>query len=108
MDDQQIPHPQSPHHDDYIGGDQITTGDLTGTIAIGAGATATTTHHHHYLAPTSPNLATAQERLDSLPLDTVPDLAPLPPGSRMPLSRNPLFIGRTDDLMRLAATLKGG
>jgi tetratricopeptide (TPR) repeat protein len=44
----------------------------------------------------------------SLPLDTIPDLAALPPHSRMALARNPLFVGREDDLKHLAATLQGG
>ncbi|MBV9790149.1 MAG: helix-turn-helix transcriptional regulator, partial [Chloroflexi bacterium] len=42
-----------------------------------------------------------------LPVDTLPDLAPLPPGSYMPLRRNPLFIGREHDLRQLAAMLNG-
>jgi tetratricopeptide (TPR) repeat protein len=46
--------------------------------------------------------------LNALPLDSIPDPAALPPGSRMPFSRNPLFVGRADDLRWLAATLKGG
>jgi len=52
--------------------------------------------------------AQAQQQLDALPLDQIPDPAPLPPGSRMPLSVNPLFVGREDDLKTLAATLKAG
>ncbi|HEY0607360.1 MAG TPA: helix-turn-helix transcriptional regulator, partial [Herpetosiphonaceae bacterium] len=40
-----------------------------------------------------------------LPLDRVPPPAPLPPGSRMPLRRNPLFVGRDSDLRQLARTL---
>ncbi|HEX6290916.1 MAG TPA: helix-turn-helix transcriptional regulator, partial [Herpetosiphonaceae bacterium] len=40
-----------------------------------------------------------------LPLDTVPPPAPLPAGSRMPLSRNPLFVGRDADLRQLAHAL---
>jgi tetratricopeptide (TPR) repeat protein len=52
-------------------------------------------------------LATAQEQLAALPLDHVPPPAPLPPGSRMPFSRNPLFVGREADLRALAAALKG-
>ena len=43
-----------------------------------------------------------------LPRDTIPDPAALPPISRMPLARNPLFVGREDDLKQLAATLQGG
>jgi tetratricopeptide (TPR) repeat protein len=46
--------------------------------------------------------------LDDLPLDTIPDPAPLPPGSRMPLSHNPLFVGREADLRTLAEVLKVG
>ncbi|HEY0602293.1 MAG TPA: hypothetical protein VGD58_05235, partial [Herpetosiphonaceae bacterium] len=38
----------------------------------------------------------------------MPDPAPLPSGSRMPLSRNPLFVGREDDLRALAGVLKAG
>jgi len=48
----------------------------------------------------------AQALLDRMPLDAVPNPAPLPPRSRMPLSRNLLFIGREDDLKALAAALK--
>jgi len=53
-------------------------------------------------------LAAATARLATLPLAAIPDHAPLPPGSRMLLSRNPLFVGRADDLQKLAAALKGG
>lgn len=41
----------------------------------------------------------------SLPLDHLPDPAPLPPGSLMPLSKNPLFVGRAADLQALATAL---
>lgn len=53
-------------------------------------------------------LATAQNLLSGLPLDAIPAVAPLPPGSRMPFSPNPLFVGRQNDLLTLAQTLKGG
>jgi tetratricopeptide (TPR) repeat protein len=44
----------------------------------------------------------------SLPLDTIPEPAlQLPPGSRMPFRRNPLFVGREADLRHLATLLKG-
>ncbi|HEY0737311.1 MAG TPA: tetratricopeptide repeat protein [Herpetosiphonaceae bacterium] len=42
------------------------------------------------------------------PLDTVPQPAPLPPGSRMLLSRNPLFVGRDSHLRQLAQALYTG
>ncbi len=53
-------------------------------------------------------LADAERRLAELPLDDIPDLAPLPPGSRMPLSPNSLFVGREEDFKTLAKCLKGG
>ncbi|MBV7340223.1 tetratricopeptide repeat protein [Chloroflexi bacterium TSY] len=40
-----------------------------------------------------------------LPIDPIPTPALLPVGSIMPLSRNPLFVGRTNDLRLLAQTL---
>lgn len=58
--------------------------------------------------PNPPKLDTSAQQLAALPLDSVPNLAPLPPHSRMPLSRNPLFVGREQDLKRLARVLKGG
>ncbi len=41
----------------------------------------------------------------SIPVDTVPFPASLPPGSYMPLRKNPLFTGRDPDLMQLASTI---
>jgi hypothetical protein len=59
--------------------------------------------------PVDPDvLAAAERQLAALPLDTIPDPAPLPTGSRMPLRRNPLFVGREVDLRALATVLKGG
>ncbi|PLS79600.1 MAG: hypothetical protein CYG59_12380, partial [Chloroflexi bacterium] len=53
-------------------------------------------------------LQLADERLSQLPLHRLPAPAPLPLGSRMPLRRNPLFIGREAELLVLARILKGG
>ncbi|HEU5015103.1 MAG TPA: tetratricopeptide repeat protein [Roseiflexaceae bacterium] len=47
-------------------------------------------------------LQAALRLLAHMPLDRVPEPAALPPGSRMPLHRNPLFVGRNDDLRTLA------
>jgi len=44
----------------------------------------------------------------AFPLDSLPAPALLPPGSRMPLARNPLFVGREADLLLLAKALHGG
>jgi tetratricopeptide (TPR) repeat protein/transcriptional regulator with XRE-family HTH domain len=53
-------------------------------------------------------LSAARELLDSLPLREPPPPGPLPHGSRMPLARGALFIGRTGDLRQMAAALRGG
>ena len=57
--------------------------------------------------PDEGTLQQSQEHLARLPLDAIPLPAPLPPGSRMPLSSNRLFVGRADDLRTLATALKG-
>ncbi len=44
----------------------------------------------------------------SLPLDYLPTPAPLPPQSCMPFGKNPLFVGRANDLRQLAAALHRG
>ncbi len=65
----------------------------------------------HYQPPVGldpATLADARHRLAALPLDTLPDPAPLPPGSHMPLRRNPFFVGREADLRALARLLVGG
>jgi hypothetical protein len=59
-------------------------------------------------APIAVTPAEAVQGLAALPLDVIPTVAPLPPHSRMPLSRNPLFVGRERDLRNLARALKGG
>src|SRR5262249_51809137 len=46
--------------------------------------------------------------LAAMSLDTLPDHAPLPTGSRMPYSRNPLFAGRAGEVRAAAAALKAG
>ena len=53
-------------------------------------------------------LADALARLQALPRTDIPALAPLPPGSHMPLRRNPLFVGREADLRALACALADG
>jgi tetratricopeptide (TPR) repeat protein len=59
----------------------------------------------HSIDPTA--LIVAQQQFAALPLDTIPAVAQLPTGSRMPFSRNPLFVGRQADLQTLALALKG-
>lgn len=60
-------------------------------------------------APDAPaRLAPAQALLASMPTDVLPDRAPLPAGSHMPLAPNPLFVGRGDELLQVTAALRGG
>jgi len=53
-------------------------------------------------------LTAAREKLSAMPTDAIPPYATLPQGSRMPFARNPLFVGREQDLQALARALKGG
>jgi tetratricopeptide (TPR) repeat protein len=50
----------------------------------------------------------ARQALAALPVEQLPEPASLPSGSRMPLIRNPLFVGRDADLRVLARQLKAG
>ena len=59
-------------------------------------------------APGQPDAPSAQALLDTMPLDVIPDLATLPPASRMPYASNPHFVGRDDALLALAQALKDG
>src|SRR5215211_2060384 len=64
------------------------------------------------IAPSLPDadeLEGARRKLEGLPLEEVPDdRAVLPPRSVMPLRPNPNFVGRREDLKRIAANLKAG
>ena len=60
-----------------------------------------------YSEQESLNNKRAGQRPAALPLADIPPPAYLPSGSRMPLSRNPLFVGRKRDLQRLAQALQG-
>ncbi len=50
----------------------------------------------------------ARRRLGELPLEELPDRAALPERSVMPLRPNPHFVGRREDLKRIAASLMSG
>src|SRR5215467_15740476 len=54
------------------------------------------------------SVADAETLLASMPTGALPPQAPLPTGSRMSLAPNPLFVGRDDELLEVAAALKGG
>jgi tetratricopeptide (TPR) repeat protein len=66
------------------------------------------TQHIHSVPQSTIDPVEAARLLAELPLDRIPDPAPLPPGSRMPLSPNPLFVGREQDLKDIATALKAG
>ncbi len=55
-----------------------------------------------------PRMIRGDVQVEQIPLDSIPTPAPLPSGSRMPLSRNPLFVGRDNELRALAKVLKAG
>ncbi|MCB9100912.1 MAG: tetratricopeptide repeat protein, partial [Anaerolineales bacterium] len=80
---------------------------------VSAGHPAPTPLCDHLFPPPQPAPAEttppkAPLGLDSLPLDKIPEPAPLPAGSLMPLNKNPLFVGRQEDLLALASALKAG
>ena len=83
-------------------GDFIAQADRGGTAIVNVYQTAAP-------APVdAERLAAAEARLAELPLDVIPEPAPLPAGSRMGLARNALFVGRDQDLKALAVALKAG
>lgn len=55
-----------------------------------------------------PDPQDAEATLAALPVEEVPSPGQLPPGSRMLLAPNPLFVGREEDLKSLARQLKAG
>jgi Domain of unknown function (DUF4062) len=73
-------------------------------------ARAQEVHYHYDYIPLSPvdadTLAEAEQLLAEMPLDDVPDTAPLPQGSVAPLRKNPLFKGREAAFQALAKVLK--
>ncbi len=80
-----------------------------GTAVVGTLIQNQTVYQGVRARPIAPEvLAAGEGRLATLPLDAVPAQAPLPQGSRMLLTVNPLFVGRTADLCALAKTLKAG
>jgi tetratricopeptide (TPR) repeat protein len=105
--------PNSPPPDDAtppaIQGRVDVHGKVEGNvIAVNLGTANYHKHHHHH-APRPPiDPDQAQQLFERLPLDAVPEPAPLPANSRIQLPANPLFVGRENDLKALATTLKHG
>ena len=58
--------------------------------------------------PPSPvSLADAESLIASMPTEAVPTRGTLPAGSHMPLAPNPLFVGRGDECLQMAAAFRG-
>jgi tetratricopeptide (TPR) repeat protein len=85
--------------------------NITGSLNAVTGSGGISMVNVYNVAPSpSPDpetLAAAQARLNEMPIDHIPNLAPLPQGSRMRLAPNPLFVGREVDLQKLAGILQG-
>jgi len=58
--------------------------------------------------PPEIDLEVARKVAEEIPVETLPEPGPLPPGSRMPLRRNPHFVGREEELRELAEKLRVG
>jgi len=85
--------------------------NVTGDMVEGDKITTNITNVYESVRPQpvdEATLAAALAHLEALPLDSPPPPAPLPTDSRMPYARNPMFVGREDDLRQLAVTLKAG
>src|SRR6266540_845117 len=89
-----------------VGDDAKVYGPAIGRNDGEVNTTYNITHKHEYASPPPLDLAAAQARFEALPVATVPNVAPLPAGSRMPLSRNSLFVGRAPELLAIATSLK--
>jgi len=80
--------------------------------AAGRGESASLAHgsvEDSELVQSSPvSLADAEALLATTPTDTLRERGALPPGSRMPLAPNPLFVGRGEELLQIAAALRDG
>jgi tetratricopeptide (TPR) repeat protein len=86
---------------------QTASGNYIAQAAAG-GTAVVNVYEHVPPRPADPAaLQAAEQLLANMPVDRVPDLAPLPLGSRMALRHNPLFVGREDALLALAAALTG-
>ena len=78
----------------------VTKGRSLSKTQLGYATTADTIHFHN------PQILFNERPIPGLPPQgTLPNPAPLPPGSRMTHPRNDLFTGREEDLLALAADL---
>ncbi|MEW8496198.1 MAG: tetratricopeptide repeat protein [Candidatus Thiodiazotropha taylori] len=54
------------------------------------------------------SLDKANDMLATVPIDTIPEVSPLPVSSHLPFSHNPLFVGREQNLKALAQVMAEG
>lgn len=88
---------------------QIALGSYIAQAEAGGIAIVSVYEHVRPLPADPAAMATAEQLLEGLPVDRIPDVAgSLPLGSRMPLGRNPIFVGREVELRTLGAVLRGG
>jgi len=94
---------ESPQNTQIASGSHIAQATAGGTAVVNVYA-------HVPPLPVDPaTLDAAEHLLAGLPVDRIADVAgSLPLRSRMPLRRNPLFVGRHDELLTLGAALKSG
>lgn len=90
--------PTSLHIGDNVAGDSFIGDKVMGDQHV----------HHHYAQASKIDPQQAQQLLESMPLDHVPEPASFAAPSRMELSHNELFVGREAELKALAAALKQG
>ncbi|MCG3207291.1 MAG: Photosystem I assembly protein Ycf3 [Anaerolineae bacterium] len=92
---------------DFTPSQQIASGK---NIAQAWGPNASANVTVYEFAPPAPvdaaTLAAARRRLAEMPLDDIPEPANPPPGSRLPYTINPHFVGREGELRALARLLK--
>lgn len=95
-----------------VGGDvnqgAVVVGDYSRvSVEISKGVT----YNYLDVAPLSVDedeLEEARQRLEQMPLEEMPDRGPLPHRSVMPLRPNRHFVGRKEQLKRIASSLKAG
>ena len=92
----------------------VSNSGTTQGAAIGTNSGSVTNNFYGTPAPGAPAadpLGTARALLGRMPAaeaDAIPAPAPLPPGSRMPIAPNALFVGREAELRAVAAALRSG
>lgn len=95
-----------------VGGDVNQSAVVSGdNNTISVNISGDVNYNYSDVAPSQPDPAELEEairHLEELPLEDVPQRAVLPDNSVMPLRQNQHFVGRNEQLRRVADALKGG